>query len=97
MDFDGRYYKGSISVANGVDGEVAYNVGKVEERPFPGVSRSSTPESGAYTKEGSSTGIVPDTSGKVNAQSSVRSNNKTDRELLNDLAVSNPDARHIQG
>lgn len=41
MDFDGKYYKTTISVAQGTDGSVIYNVGKMQERSAPQIDGSS--------------------------------------------------------
>lgn len=41
MDFDGKYYKTTISVAEGAGGSVVYNVGKMQERSTPRIGGSS--------------------------------------------------------
>ena len=41
MDFDGKYYKTTISVAQGADGSVIYNVGQMQERSAPQIGGSS--------------------------------------------------------
>ena len=41
MDFDGKYYKTTISVAQGTDGSVIYNVGQMQERSAPQIDGSS--------------------------------------------------------
>lgn len=41
MDFDGKYYKTTISVAEGSGGSVVYNVGKMQERSTPQIDGSS--------------------------------------------------------
>ncbi len=41
MDFDGKYYKTTISVAQGADGSVIYNVGQMQERSAPKIDGSS--------------------------------------------------------
>ena len=40
-DFDGKYYKTTISVQIGEDGNAVYNIGDMKERPFPDVTGSS--------------------------------------------------------
>lgn len=40
-DFDGKYYRLQISVAQSEDGNVVYNVGDIKERSFPTVDGSS--------------------------------------------------------
>ena len=51
-DFDGKYYRLTISAARGADGNVVYNIGNIEERTFPGVVGSSA-NGGALNGEGS--------------------------------------------
>ena len=41
MDFDGKYYKTTISVAEGAGGSIVYNVGKMQERSTPQIGGSS--------------------------------------------------------
>ncbi len=41
MDFDGKYYKTTISVAEGAGGSIVYNVGKMQERSTPRIDGSS--------------------------------------------------------
>lgn len=41
MDFDGKYYKTTISVAEGSGGSIVYNVGKMQERSTPQIDGSS--------------------------------------------------------
>ena len=41
MDFDGKYYKTTISVAEGSVGSIVYNVGKMQERSTPQIGGSS--------------------------------------------------------
>lgn len=41
MDFDGKYYKTTISVAEGSGGSIVYNVGKMQERSTPQIGGSS--------------------------------------------------------
>lgn len=42
MDFDGKYYKTTISVAEGSGGSIVYNVGKMQERSTPQIGGSSS-------------------------------------------------------
>lgn len=41
MDFDGKYYKTTISVAEGAGGRIVYNVGHMKEEAFPKIKGSS--------------------------------------------------------
>ena len=47
-DFDGRYYRLRISVAQGVDGNIVYNIGDIRERSLPHRAGSSA-KSGALS------------------------------------------------
>lgn len=46
-DFDGKYYKITISTAQSADGRMIYNIGKMQERSTPQIDGSSTANSGA--------------------------------------------------
>ena len=45
MDFDGKYYKTTISVAEGAGGSIVYNVGHMKEEAFPRIK-------GSYAEKG---------------------------------------------
>lgn len=45
MDFDGKYYKTTISVAEGAGGSIVYNVGHMKEEAFPKIK-------GSYAEKG---------------------------------------------
>ena len=45
MDFDGKYYKTTISVAEGSGGSIVYNVGHMKEEAFPKIK-------GSYAEKG---------------------------------------------
>ena len=74
------------SIAHGVEGKAVYNVGEMEERTFPNITSSSGLSTGAYNGKGSSGGSLTSPTGKINPrfQLSVRSDAKTDREMLED-------------
>lgn len=46
-DFDGKYYKITISTAQSADGKMIYNIGQMQERSTPQIDGSSTANSGA--------------------------------------------------
>ena len=46
-DFDGKYYKITISTAQSADGRMIYNIGQMQERSAPQIDGSSTANSGA--------------------------------------------------
>lgn len=63
-DFDGKYYQVSISVAQGSDGNVVYNIGEIQERSFPNTTeltaRGSSAKGGAQgVREISSENSLP--------------------------------------
>lgn len=51
MDYDGKYYVLTLSVAYGRDGKVAYNIANMRERSFPTSQGSSNPKTGAQGGE----------------------------------------------
>ena len=53
-DFDKKYYRLKISVMEGTDGKIAYNIGEVKERSFPTDVKGSSAKSGAQSGEASS-------------------------------------------
>lgn len=53
-DFDKKYYRLRISVMEGADGKIAYNIGEVKERNFPEKVNGSSAKSGAPGGEVSS-------------------------------------------
>ncbi len=57
QDFDGKYYRVSISVAQGENGNVVYNIGKIERRSHPTIDGSSA-RSGALGGKTSSKNMV---------------------------------------
>ena len=46
-DFDGKYYKVTISTAQSADGKMIYNIGQMQERSTPQINGSSAADSGA--------------------------------------------------
>lgn len=46
-DFDGKYYKVTISTAQSADGKMIYNIGQMQERSIPQINGSSAAGSGA--------------------------------------------------
>ena len=40
-DFDGKYYKVTISTAQSADGKMIYNIGQMQERSIPQINGSS--------------------------------------------------------
>ena len=97
-DFDGQYYRVTISTADGNNGVVVYNVGKIEKRTSPTKIRGSSDpvtETGARQEKFSSMATIRQTEGNSQEKSSGRasvevenrdSNNKnrnTDNENRN--------------
>ena len=69
-DFDGKYYRLTISAAVGADGNVVYNIGNIEERSFPKIVGSSAKGS-ALNGEASSSKKVPQKGASVNTKYSL--------------------------
>ena len=70
MDFDGKYYKTTISVADGSGGSVIYNVGHMKEEAFPKIK-------GSYAEKGNGP--------RGNASdSSIRQSNDNSQEKSSD-------------
>ena len=81
QDFDGKYYKLQISVAQNADGNVVYNIGKIEERSLPTVYGSSA-QGGAQGRKTSSTLSISSESGNVNKKISI-----SEQAAMNDDGV----------
>lgn len=74
-DFDGQYYRVTISTADGDNGVVVYNVGKIEKRTSPTKIRGSSDsvaETGARQEKFSSTVTIRQTEGNSQEKSSGR-------------------------
>ena len=72
-DFDGQYYRVTISTADGDNGVVVYNVGKIEKRTSPTKIRGSSDsvaETGARQEKFSSTVTIRQTEGNSQEKSS---------------------------
>ena len=52
-DFDGKYYKITISTAQSADGKMIYNIGQMQERSIPQIDGSSAANSGALRGDAS--------------------------------------------
>lgn len=70
MDFDGRYYKTTISVSQGADGKMIYNIGKMQERSIPQINGSSDANTGAQRGDASSDNRVAETRKTVKQKNS---------------------------
>ena len=91
QDFDGTYYQVTISTADGGNGVVVYNVGKMEKKTSPAIkhgSSDSVTETGAQQGKSSSTDTIRQTEGNSQEKSSGRAsvevpgiNNRTAAEL----------------
>ena len=72
-DFDGTYYQVTISTADGGNGVVVYNVGKMEKKTSPAIkhgSSDSITETGAQQGKSSSTVTIRQTEGDSQEKSS---------------------------
>ena len=74
MDFDGKYYKTTISVAEGAGGSIVYNVGHMKEEAFPKIK-------GSYAEKGN--GPQGNTS-----TNSIRQSNDNSQEKSSDKVQS---------
>lgn len=92
-DFDGQYYRVTISTADGDNGVVVYNVGKIEKRTSPTKIRGSSDsvtETGARQEKSSSMATIRQTEGN----SQEKSSGKASVEVENrNTAMSEEDAR----
>ncbi len=73
QDFDGTYYQVTISTADGGNGVVVYNVGKMEKKTSPAIkhgSSDSVTETGAQQGKSSSTANIRQTEGNSQEKSS---------------------------
>ncbi len=70
MDFDGKYYKTTISVSQGADGKMIYNIGKMQERSIPQISGSSDANTGAQRRDASSGNRVAESRESVKQKNS---------------------------
>lgn len=80
-DNDGEYYKLTISVQQGSDGNAVYNIGKIQKRSFPTISGSSV-KNGAQSDKEAYNGIIADKSESVNP--SEAKNIKRDAKTTSD-------------
>ncbi len=70
MDFDGKYYRVTISVAQGADGRMIYNIGQMQERSIPQINGSSDANTGAQRGDASSDNRVAETRKTVKQKNS---------------------------
>lgn len=56
-DFDGKYYEVTISVAQGKNGSMIYNIGQMQERSIPQINGSSVTNNGAQRGDASAGSI----------------------------------------
>lgn len=65
-DFDGRYYKITISIAKNDDGKIVYNIGQIRESSKPSFNGSSDTMTGARTGVAASVNSIPKTDANSN-------------------------------
>lgn len=68
MDYDGKYYVLTLSVAYGNNGKVAYNIANMRERSFPTLLGSSNPKTGAQRGKASLRDTIPQGSEESNTK-----------------------------
>lgn len=76
-DFDGKYYKTTISVSQGADGKMIYNIGKMQERSIPQISGSSDVNTGAQRGDTSSMDSIRQNGENVNGKFSTETEQET--------------------
>ena len=94
QDFDGKYYKMRIAVAQGKDGNVVYNIGQIQERSFPGIDGSSARGGAPKNGETSSISIISDPDGKSNGKFSISSRDMIPEQIKS--ATENTGALYAQ-
>ena len=80
-DFDGQYYRVTISTADGNNGVVVYNVGKIEKRISPAKKRGSSDsvsETGARQEKFSSASNIRSAEGNSQEKSSGRASTQVE-------------------
>lgn len=75
MDFDGKYYKTTISVAEGTGGSIVYNVGHMKEEAFPKI-KGSYAEKGNGPRGNTSTNSIRQSSENSQAENSGKIQNQ---------------------
>ena len=84
MDFDGKYYEITISVAENADGKMIYNIGKMQERSIPQISGSSASRSGALRGNTSSKTSIAEAGNSVKGKFSAADTELADSQEAND-------------
>lgn len=97
QDFDGTYYQVTISTADGGNGVVVYNVGKMEKKTSPAIkhgSSDSVTETGAQQGKSSSTDTIRQTEGNSQEKSSGKASAEVEnRNADNENASSDNENR----
>ena len=88
MDFDGKYYKTTISVAEGSGGSVVYNVGHMKEEAFPKI-KGSYAEKGNGPRGNTSTNSIRQSNDNSQEKSSDKTQSSVRDNALVDAARNN--------
>ncbi len=82
QDFDGKYYRLTLSVAIGEKGKVVYNVSNIRERDFPASPGSSRPKTGAQTEKSLSKDSISKANDSVKRKLSVSRTAEENEKIL---------------
>lgn len=86
LDFDGKYYRCTISVSVSKNGNAVYNIGEMEERSFPTAQKAlsgSSANSGALGREASSQDSILNPFEDVNSYSADELDDEYNEALFN--------------
>ena len=92
MDFDGRYYRVTISVAQGPDGKMIYNIGQIKEEASPKVKGSSAETGNGPRGFASSEGSIRQNGENVNGKFSASAEQSDDRKAEQFEVIQNSNA-----
>lgn len=92
MDFDGQYYRATISVAHGPENSVVYNIGAIKKEALPKIMGSDV-VSGNGPRGNASTSSISTSPGNVKTKFSLKESVEETKDLI---AVHNVDAEKLQ-
>ena len=93
MDFDGQYYRATISVAHGPENSVVYNIGAIKKEALPKIMGSDV-VSGNGPRGNASTSSVSTSPGNVKTKFSLKESIEETKDLI---AVHNVSEDGLQG
>lgn len=93
MDFDGQYYRATISVAHGPENSVVYNIGAIKKEALPKIMGSDV-VSGNGPRGNASTSSISTSPGNVKTKFSLKESVEETKDLI---AVHNVSEDGLQG